>query len=285
MNLLKYALPFALIFATACSPKEKQDETRKPVLEVEGRFLYLDEIQSIVPNNISSQDSILLADSYIKKWVTDVLMYEKAKRNISNTQEIEKSVEDYRKTLILHQYQQDIIKQQLNTDFADDQLQEFYNQYIDEFVLDETIIKGLFIKVPVGAPKITNLREWLHSYSTKSLQNIEKYCVQNASTYDYFGDRWVNFSEITKNIFVPIENPNDLMGKNRFVELQDSTFRYFLLIEEFKLAGSTAPFEAAKERIRISLTNKYRIDFIKQFEEDTYKSAVRNGDINFFKEP
>jgi hypothetical protein len=266
----------------SCSSEHKrQDNERKPVLEVEGRFLYLDEIQNIVPNNVSSQDSTLLAESYIKKWVTDILVYERAKRNISNKEEIDKLVEDYRKTLVLQQYQQSIIEQQLNADLSDEQLQEFYTQYTNEFVLSEPIIKGLFLKVPMGAPNLQNLRGWLNSLSSKSLENIERYCVQNASTYDYFADRWVNLSEVSKNISIPVGS-NDILSKNRLIEVQDSTFRYFLFVQDYKAAGATAPFDAAKEKIRMSLINKKRIDFIKNFQEEIYQKALKKGDINFF---
>lgn len=282
MKFLRYTILLFSFFLLSCSShQKKQDEERKPVLEVEGRFLYLDEIQNIVPNNVNSQDSTLLAESYIKKWVTDVLMYERAKRNISNKDEIDKLVEDYRKTLILQQYQQTIIEQQLNTDLNDEQLQEFYNQYTNEFILEEPIIKGLFLKVPMGAPQLQNLRGWLTSLSSKSLENIERYCTQNASTYDYFTDRWVNLSEVSKNISIPLGS-NDILSKNRLIEVQDSTFRYFLFVQDYKAIGTTAPFDAAKEKIRMSLINKQRIDFIKNYEEEMYQKALKKGDINFF---
>ena len=65
------------------------DVARKPLLEVEGKFLYVDEIQQVMPPNVNDSDSTQIAQSYIRKWVTDVLMYENAKRNITNKTEID----------------------------------------------------------------------------------------------------------------------------------------------------------------------------------------------------
>ena len=79
------------------------DIARKPLLEVEGRFLYFDEVQQIIPPSVSDTDSTQIAQSYIRKWVTDVLMYENAKRNITNSTEIDDLVESYRKSLTIHQ--------------------------------------------------------------------------------------------------------------------------------------------------------------------------------------
>ena len=80
------------------------DQSRVPLLEVEGKYFYLDQLDGVIPSNISAADSIQLADSYIKKWVTDVLLYENAKRNVTDKAEIDKLLEDYKKSLIIHQY-------------------------------------------------------------------------------------------------------------------------------------------------------------------------------------
>ena len=73
------------------------DNERTPILEVEGRFLYLDQVLDIIPPDINKKDSTQIAESYIRKWVTDVLLYENAKRNVTNKNEIELLIEDYRK--------------------------------------------------------------------------------------------------------------------------------------------------------------------------------------------
>ena len=80
------------ISALACSDKGG-DIKRTPVLEVEGKFLYQDEIDQIIPATASLIDSADIAERYIKKWVTDVLVYENAKRNINKLNDIEKRVE------------------------------------------------------------------------------------------------------------------------------------------------------------------------------------------------
>ena len=87
LNRLLWLVAIAGI-AFSCQ-KEKSDVKRKALLEVEGKFLYLDQVQDIIPPNVSSDDSAQIADSYIKKWVTDVLVYENAKRNVGNKDEID----------------------------------------------------------------------------------------------------------------------------------------------------------------------------------------------------
>lgn len=275
-------LLFCLFFIISCTHKTP-DVARKPWLEVEGKFLYKDEIQQIIPPNINDTDSTEIAQSYVRKWVTDVLMYENAKRNITNKTEIEDLVESYRKSLTIHQYQQKLIEQRLPKEPAEEDMKTFYAKYGEQLVLKENILKGLLLIVPKNAPKLPNVRSWVQSANSKSLESIEKYSIQNAISYDYFGDKWLAFSEILKKIPLKIEDPSKYLSSNRFVETSDSTQHYFLRIESYRLSGQVEPYEMAKDRIAAILLNKQKADFILKFENEIYDDAVKSESVTFFK--
>lgn len=284
MNKLRLlpVLFLTAILLSSCAPK-KPDEERKPLLEVEGKFLYEDEIQKIIPPNVSDSDSIDIAHSFIKKWVTDVLLYENAKRNVQNQKEIDDLVESYRKSLTIHQYQQKLIDQRLPKEPAEADLKAFYDQYSEQLVLKESIVKGLLLVVPAKAPKLANVRSWVQSGNIKALENIEKYSIQNAISYDYFGDRWLTFAEVLKKIPVQVEDPSIFLASRKFVEVADSVQHYFLRIESYRNSGQVEPFEMAKNRISNILLNKQKADFITKFEDDLYNDAVKDETVNFFK--
>ena len=271
-----------LVVSSSCVHKTPE-EARKALLEVEGKFLYADEVQKIIPPNMNDSDSTAIANSYIRKWVTDVLMYENAKRNITNKDEIDELVESYRKSLTIHQYQQKMIEQRLPKEPTEEDMKAFYTQYRDQLVLKEGIIKGLLLIIPQKAPKMSIVRSWVQSANSKSLESIEKYSLQNAISYDYFGDKWVPFSEILKRMPLKIEDPSRYLSSNRFVETSDSTEHFFLRIESFKLSGQVEPYEMAKDRISNILINKQKADFISKFEKEIYNDAVSNETVTFFK--
>lgn len=274
-------ISLALVVVSSCVHKNPE-AARKPLLEVEGKFLYVDEVQQIIPPNVDDSDSTQIAQSYIRKWVTDVLMYENAKRNITNKDEIEELVESYRKSLTIHQYQQKLIEQRLPKEPAEEDLKAFYAQYSNQLVLKENVIKGLLLIIPQKAPKLALVRSWVQSGNTKSLESIEKYSIQNAISYDYFGDKWMPLSEILKRMPLKIEDPSKFVTSNRFVETSDSTEHYFLRIVSFKTTGQAEPYEMAKDRISNILLNKQKADFIAKFEKEIYTDAVDNQTITFF---
>lgn len=270
------------ISALACSDKGG-DIKRTPVLEVEGKFLYQDEIDQIIPATASLIDSADIAERYIKKWVTDVLVYENAKRNINKLNDIEKRVEEYRKSLIINEYEQALIKERLSGVVTEDEMKKFYETYKSQLISQENLIKGLLLIVPKNAPQIDKVREWVRLSNTKSLENIEKYSLKNAISYDYFMNNWTSFGEILKKAPFRIEDSGVFVRSTSFAETSDSTKMYILRIVSSIPTGQTEPYDLAKKKISSILLNKKKSDFIIQFENDIYKDAKEEGSINYFK--
>ena len=161
----------------------------------------------------------------------------------------------------------------------------YYEENQKKFVLDKALVKGLFLKIPVDAPGLSDVKGWYRSTSEASLEKIEKYSVQNASIYDYFYDKWVDFDQVMDNIPVHVSNANDFLKANKFVEVSDSTYCYLLNIKEYLPVGGVAPYDYASAQIVEMLTNLRKVEFLKKFEEELYNDAVRSGDVEFYTEP
>ncbi len=271
-----------LLTLTSCA-REVANKELTPLLEVEGKFLYLEDVQNIIPPNVNSTDSAEIAESFQRKWITDVLLYQNARRNISNKSEIDQMIEEYRKSLIIHQYQQQILASKLPTEPSEEDLKAFYEQYGDQLQLKENIIQGILLIVPRNAPQISSVRSWVQSGNENALEKIEKYSLRNAISYDYFADQWMLLTEVLKKIPVQIEQPAEFVTNNRFFEMQDSTRHYFLRISNFRTTGQTEPYEMAHEKISKLIMNKMKSQVISDFETELYEDAVKNGEINYFK--
>lgn len=271
-----------LLLGFSCN-KPKADAERTVLLEVEGRFLYKDQVEAIIPPNMMGDDSTAIAQKYMRKWATDILLFENAKRNITNKAEIEQLLEEYRRSLIIHQYQQGLIAQRLPTEPAESEMQIFYEAYSDQFTLKENIIKGIFLVIPVNAPQKANVRNWVKSGNTKSLESIEKYSMQHAISYDYFGNNWIPFSDVLRKMPIQLEDAASFVANNKFVEANDSIATYLLKIESFRTIGQTEPFDMARPKIANIMMNKKKADFIASFEDELYEDAIKKGNIVFFE--
>ncbi len=273
---------FGLIGLGGCT-QNATIQQRGMLVKVNDRTLAKEEVLSVLPKHISSADSLLWAESYIKQWVKDNLVYDVALRNLDeeNQAEIDRLVDSYRRSLVRYRYQEQLIHERLSADITEEEKRQFYDANRERFALDHGLVKGLFLKIPVDAPNLGEVKKWYRSTSEAAIEKIEKYSVQNAAVYEYFYDKWVSFDEVFVNIPVQVANENEFLRTHSFVETADSSFCYLLNIGEYVAKGEIAPFEYAGTQISDMLVNQRKARFLKEFEEELYNDAIRDGNVVF----
>ena len=204
----------------------------------------------------------------------------------SNLTEEEKDVsqmlDEYRTSLLVNKYQQKMLEQKYSPLLKNEEIQQYYEQMQDNFTLQENIIKGLIMKVPLDAPGQNEVRRWCRSASSESLVQLENYSLQNARMYNVFLDTWVPFQRINANLPDPVRNEERFLKYNRYYETTDDQYRYFLLVTDSQFIGSIAPLAYVEERIKAILMNKKRGEFIKDLEKQLYEEALQQKNINFY---
>ncbi len=274
-----------LLLLGSCS-ENTTTEQKGTLVKINERTLTKEDVLSVLPKKLSSADSLLWAESYIKQWVKDNLVYDVALQNLGdeNRAEIDRLVDSYRRSLVRYRYQEQLVYERLSANITDEEKQKFYDENQDQFVLDHSLIKGLFLKIPIDAPNLDEVKKWYRSTSEASIEKIEKYSVQNAVVYDYFYDKWVSFDEVFVNIPIQVTNENEFLRTHSFVETADSSYCYLLNIEEYVAKGKIAPFEYASTQISDMLVNQRKVQFLKNFEEELYNDAIRGGNVVFSAE-
>ena len=171
---MKYCFIFIAFVSLLCSCKDSPSvEDREVLVRVKDRILKREEITGQIPKGVSSADSLLLAESLVKRWVKDVLVYDVAQRNLGDEkEEVEKLVEQYRRSLIRYRYQERLVREKLTADIREGDLLDYYELNQKKFVLDKSLIKGLFLKIPVDAPGLSDVKGWYKSSSEASLEKI-----------------------------------------------------------------------------------------------------------------
>ena len=100
---------------------------KTPIVEIGTDVLYEEDIKQVLPLGLSDADSTLFAQQFIKNWAQDVLFYQNAIRNIPDTKDIDRLVENYRRSLIEHEYQRRLIEQKFSSEISDEDIEQFYN--------------------------------------------------------------------------------------------------------------------------------------------------------------
>lgn len=270
-----------LFLLGACKESQYDHKGRTPLVELDGNFLYKEDLMAVQPAGQNLDDSLLFAEHYIRNWAEDILLYEKAQNNVPNNDEIEKLVRNYRKALIMHTYQQALIHQKLSEEITEEELQEYYEQNKAVFKADVPLMRGLFIKVPLTAPQLSRVRQWYKDERQSAVEHLEKYSLQNAVKYEYFYDKWVPASEILSWIPLNTSDIDTYFSRNRRVEVKDTAFWYFLNVAEYIPTGAQEPYEAARPLVNDLVLNRKQVEFLNKVKDDLYKQAIEDGKIKY----
>jgi hypothetical protein len=282
---MRYVFPVIILSLSLISCSQSKNDDNLPIVRVGSRVLTKQDLDENIPAGLSHNDSIIEAEHYIRTWIIDVLMYDIAKKNTSDMERINRLVESYKKSLVIYQYQEQLINEKVIKKIGEQDLYNYYRDNKEKFKLDQYLIKGVFLKVPVKMSDIEEIRNSYKSVSSQtSREEMEKYSVRNAVIFDYFLDKWVSLDELKNNWPAASKNTLILENNRSCFEQQDETYCYFLNVAEFLSPGDFAPFEYAKPVIREILINQQKIDFLKQTEEDIYQRELNKGNIKFYKE-
>ncbi|MBO7270284.1 MAG: hypothetical protein J6U81_03415, partial [Bacteroidales bacterium] len=229
------------LFLQECQ-RNQSDSNRTPVVATAGHILYLDEIQAAMPLYLSKEDSIRAAEAFIDQWIKQNLLYEAAEKNLQESSDIQKMVEDYRQALMVYEYQEQVLLEKLKTEVSDQDIADYYEANKQRFLSSRNLIKGIFIKVPVHSSNLKSIKNLYRKKDEASLEQLDLLCLQHAEIYENFSSDWMSFDDVMDHIPSEIDQ-NKLLKSKDFLEVEDEHYCYLLRIDEYLLSGNPEPLE------------------------------------------
>ena len=263
---------------------EKQENKPNPVARVGDQYLYPADLEGIATDGMTREDSTERTMRFVNNWVRKQLLIQEAATKIEfDEAEIERKILDYRFSLMGYEYQSYYINQNLNKEVTDEEISQYYNENVDNFLLKQNIIRGKFVKLPVGAPKVEKVKVLINSNKPKSIEELNSYALSFAANYQLNDSVWMVFDEVIKNSpLAEIPNKIQFLQKNNFIESSDSQFKYFIKIDEYRISDNISPLEFVKEDIKNIIINKRKVQLAQELEEDLYESAKQNKQFEIY---
>lgn len=281
MKRVKYTLTLAvLIVLTGCelikmrTGNPHADE--RVVARVNDAFLYRSDLNGIVPSHISAEDSTMRIEAYIESWIRKQLLIQEAMKKINiDEAEVERKILDYRYSIIAYEYQSHYVKNNLDTVVADAEIEAYYNENIDNFILKQNIVRATFVKVPRNAPQVNRLRELIQSKDENDRMELKSYCLTYSVAYHISDSTWMIFDDLVRNSpLIEIPNKVQFLKTNPFYQEQDDNFLYFLKVDEYRISDNVSPLEFVKDEIVNIVLNKRKVELAKKLENDVYNNAL-----------
>jgi hypothetical protein len=278
MKLSTIGILICIFSLFSCKP-DSSAPSKEVIAEVKGKYLYLGDLQSALPEGLNGKDSAEFAQNFIRNWAADELMYDIAKKNIPDEDRIDRMVEDYRQQLITADYQRYLVEEKLGSEITDEEIQAYRKENASSLVLQKDQIQGLFLKIPVQEAQHNQLHTWMTLKKGDYIEKIEKYAIQHAVAYEYFIDQWKDFDAVMANIPYRVSNTSAFLKQNKQLEVKDSSFYYLLTIKEFAAAGTPYPEELAREEAKKQLISQRKVNYLIRFRNDLMKKAIKDKDV------
>lgn len=271
---------FLFLFAS-CGSSDKKNEGA--IARVYEEYLFKSDIIGIVPEGTSKNDSISIVKNYINNWIKQKLVLQTAESNLSSSQkDFEKQLESYRNSLIVFTYEKELIKQKLDTTITDEEAKNYYEKNQNDFLLKDNIVKVWYVKMPINSSQETTIRQLYKLNDTTSKKSLDEYCKKYAVNYFLDDSTWLYFSDLLKEIPVKTYNQEDYLKFNRNIEMEDSTYTYFLNIKDFQIKESVSPYSFEKENVKKIILNKRKLELIEEIEESLFNDALKNQDFEIY---
>ena len=280
MQKLKvYSILILLIAAaTACDffPSFKNDD-RIPVAKVYEKSLYAEDIVDVLPQNISSQDSLLFVKNFIDTWATEQLFLHQAELNLtSEASSFEKLVTDYRSALYINSYKEALVLTKLDTDISEVQISEYYEVNRENFKLNEALVQFRYIHTNTDRSDERGLIKLFKSKKKKDIDSLADMALEFKS-FNFNDSIWVKYYDMESKIgFLKTEDKNTVLKKSNFIKKEDSLGLYLVTIKNVLKRNEIAPVNYITPTIKQIILQKRKLELLKKIEVDLLNDAIKN---------
>jgi len=281
-NIFIHTLIVLVFLLVACSPQLPRNEDEEILARTYRTYLYKSELVDVVPEGTSVKDSILLVKNYINKWIQQQLILRKAESNLSDEQkDFRVQLKNYRNSLITYQYETQLIQQNLNKTVTDNEIEDYYELNKQNFELKENIVKAYFVVLSIDSVSNNPVKSLLLSDNPDDHNELEEYCKHSAKEY-FMEDQWLLFNKLLTYTPIEVYNQQAFLEETPYIEMQDSLYKYFIKINDYKIKESVSPLSFKTEVIKNIIINKRKLELIKNMQQEVFENALKNNDFEIF---
>ena len=262
----------------------KETDTRKVIARVNDTYLYGDDIQEIIKDGMSKQDSAMVVSNFINRWATQQLLLSGAKTNLTETKQkaYDKMAKEYRNDLYSKAYLEALVATNIDTVISLNEVETYYNDNKQVFKLNEDLIKLRYVNIDQNRLNLQDLEMKFKRFNESDKKELDSISIQFKS-FSLNDSVWVKVDQVIAKI-PPFtnENRNELLKKSNFIQLKDSLGLYLVHIKDVLIRSSTAPLEYVKPTIDKIVINKRKLELVRDLEKDIKKDAIKHKKFEIY---
>ncbi len=208
------------------------------------------------------------------------LLLKNAEKNnsLEALENIKKLVQDYRESLLINNYKEELIKQQLDTIISQDEVESYYDYNKENFKLNEVLLKLKYLHFD---DNIKDKKEIIKLFKLDDIEAAEQLEQMQLSfkKYQLNDSVWVQLDKILLKLPVSKEN---LLKKTKFIQKQDSLGLYLVAVKDILNRNDIAPLSYIEPTIKEMILHKRKIELIREIEKIIVKDATEKNNFKIY---
>ena len=271
---------FTALLLTSCS-NISDNNSNDLIARAGENFLY----QNQLPSFSSEQDSILRYLNYIETWAKEKILYDLSLTNLSQSKknDLDLLVEKYKVDLYINSYKDLIVNSRIDSIVTDEEIESFYNINIDNFKLNENLLKYRYLKVPSDNINISRIRRYIQRLNESDRVFLDSLNFQFADL-KINDTMWFTEREVISSIeFINQKNKSNYMRINRFFELEDDKYINYFIVKDLLKSGNIPPLSYLYDRIKSNIINQRKLNLIQNINKEILNDALKSSKYEVFK--
>ena len=278
-----YIYIISIILLQSCDYFTIKNNNNEAVARVHDTYLYKSDLKNIFTEDITEQDSVLVATNFINNWIKQQLLLSKAQINLeSENDKFDELVKKYREDLFINSYKEAVVKQYLNTEITNEDIEEFYLNNGQNFKLNEELIKLKYIKI---GKDVLNRKELIKLFKSTKKEDLDS--LQSKELFlkaQHLNDSiWIKYSDLIT--LIPIfkeEDRNNILKKDNFIQKEDSLSLYLMTVKNVLHRNEIAPKSYIKPTIEQMILHQRKLLLLRNIEETLIDDANKKQQFEIY---
>ncbi len=275
-----------LLFFISCGYFAKKENEKEPLARVGESYLYREDINKLLEDNQSIEDSASFVTNYVNNWATKQLLLSKSKINLpaDKIQEFNQLIENYKIDLYTRAYKEALVLQLQDTIITKAELESFYEERKENFKLKEKLVKLRFIELPDQFLNKNEVKLRLDRFNEKDVKFLDSIGIQ-FKKINFNDSLWVKASRIINEIPpLTFENEDRYLKKSQFFEIQDSLGVYLAKVTGVLETNEPAPLSFVMPSIKQIILNRRQLRLIRDLETEIIDEAIKDKEFEVYEQ-
>lgn len=278
----KHILFFSIILLSLSCERES---TEVKLARFQNIYLNESNLVNEIPLNLDEEDSAIFVKNYIHKWLVNQMIMDKSENMIPfEVTNVEKKINKYKMSLISYEFEQFYINKRLDTSINKSEINNYYESHLDDFVLNDYVVKCMYIKVPKNSKLVAEIKNNYFLKNEKMVDQIMKTGQSEEASLYYNPEEWVFFDDLLKQIpILEKYSKIDFIKKKKKVVLEYNESVYFINVFDYIIKNGTSPLSFEENKIKSIILNQRAKNIRKKLRLDLYNDGIKNNLIEKFR--